>query len=183
MKHTRKKTFSTIALTFASMLPLASHAADGTVTFTGILSAQTCEIRGNGGGKDFTVKLPPISTTTLAKAGATAGRTPFNITLSNCAAASGIATFFESGPTTNAITGALKNSTALGSASNVEVALLNKDESKIKLGAPQALQGVPFVAAAKAGGATLEYMAQYSATGVSTAGPINTSTVYSIVYQ
>ncbi|PRE84487.1 fimbrial protein, partial [Burkholderia gladioli] len=57
-------------------------AADGTITFMGNVTAQTCTINGNGSGsKNFTVTLPTVSASSLATAGATAGATPFNIAL------------------------------------------------------------------------------------------------------
>ncbi|MCP2010643.1 fimbrial protein [Duganella violaceipulchra] len=172
------KIFATTALAIAAILPSVSHAADGTITFTGSLSAKTCKISGNGAGKDFTVTLPPVSTATLAKLGDKAGGTPFHITLSDCSDAGKAAVYFEPGLSTNWATGALKNS---GTAANVEVALLNKDMSPIKLG--QTAQGVLLADTAKGGTTTLEYIAQYTATGITAAGTINTSSMYTISYQ
>ncbi len=63
----------------------SAFAADGIIAFNGTITAQTCTINGNGmGSKDFTVTLPKVSASTLGTAGQTAGRTPFNISLSDC---------------------------------------------------------------------------------------------------
>ncbi|WP_323120875.1 fimbrial protein [Burkholderia alba] len=161
----------------------AAFAADGTITINGQVTSQTCTISGNGGGKDFTVTLPTVSASTLATAGAAAGRTPFNIALSKCTPNSGnVSTYFEPGATVDTTTGRLVN-TAPGGAANVQVGLLNSDNSSIQLGAAQASQNSKPVALS-GGAATLNYYAQYVATGgAATAGSVTTTTLYSIVYQ
>ncbi|QVN11965.1 fimbrial protein [Burkholderia sp. LAS2] len=178
-----KKALS-ILMASAGLLAAASsaHAADGTITITGEITAQTCTISGDGGGKDFTVTLPNVSTSALSVAGSTAGRKPFRIALSNCSPNSGNASvYFEPGTTVNAQTGQLFNAT--GDAKNVEVGLLNKDGSNIKLGAAQAQQNSQTVPIA-GGAATLDYFAQYVATGgAATAGKVGTSVMYSVSYQ
>lgn len=178
-----KKTFS-ILLATAGVVTAASsaQAADGTITITGEITAQTCTISGDGGGKDFTVTLPNVSTSALSVAGSTAGRKPFRIALSNCSPNSGNASvYFEPGTTVNTQTGQLFNTT--GTAKNVEVGLLNKDGSNIKLGAAQAQQNSQVVPVS-GGTATLDYYAQYIATGgASTSGTVGTSVMYSVSYQ
>src|SRR3546814_14660827 len=52
-------------------------ASDGTITFQGEITANTCDIDVNGSGAtNNTVTLPPISTDSLAAANAPAGRPP-----------------------------------------------------------------------------------------------------------
>lgn len=181
MKFTRSGVLAAV-IAVAAVVPAVSHAADGTITFTGQITSQTCTISGNGGGKNFTVTLPTVSTSALATAGTTAGRTPFNIALSNCTPNSGnVSTYFEPGATVDTTTGQLIN--ASGTATNVEVGLLNSDSSVITLGAAQASQNSKVVALAS-GAATLKYFAQYVATnGASTAGTVNTTVMYSIIYN
>lgn len=167
-----------------ALLGLASvgaHAADGTITFTGNLTAQTCTIAGNSSAANFTVALPTVSASSLAAAGATAGRTPFNIALTGCAQNSGnVHTFFEQGPTIDPTTGNLFVNT--GGATNVEIGLQNSDLSKIALNQPDAAQNSKSVAISS-GSATLNYYAQYVATGVATAGAANSSVMYTMSYQ
>lgn len=165
----------------AATLPTVSHAADGTININGNIGTQTCTINGNGtGGKDFTVKLPKVSTTALATGGSTAGRTPFKIGLTNCSPASGnVYTHFEPGTTVNSTTGQLLNAT--GTAKNVEVGLLNGDATNISVGKADENSAA---VALKNGAADLPYYAQYVATGGAAGqGSVNTSVMYSIMYQ
>ncbi|HEX3379203.1 MAG TPA: fimbrial protein [Paraburkholderia sp.] len=180
MKFTRSLAFAAIAT--AVGIPTASFAADGTITFNGTITPQTCTISGEGAGPNFTVTLPTVSTSALAIDGTPAGGTPFTIALTNCSPDSGTAqTYFEPGPTVDTATGRLRNAT--GTASNVEVGLLNDDYSLIHLGAAQTSQNSKS-AAISGGSALLKYIAQYVATGgAAGAGSVNTTTLYSIVYQ
>lgn len=171
------------AVTVVAALGLASigaHAADGTITFTGNVTAQTCTI--NGGTPDFTVALPTVTATTLGTAGATAGRTPFSISLTGCAETGGnVHTFFEQGPTVDSSTGNLVLDA--GGASNVEIQLLNQaDGSVIALNQADAQQNSTAVAIAS-GSATLNYNAQYVATGAATPGAANSSVMYTMSYE
>jgi len=168
-----------VAMSAASSL---ASAADGTITFNGNITSQTCTIKGNGGGKDFTVTLPTVSTATLSNEGKTAGRTPFVIDLSNCSAGSAnVHAFFESGPTTDNASGNLI--LADGGATEVQIRLLNGDDgSPIKAGFADASQNSKSVTI-NAGTAQLRYAAEYVATGTAGAGAANTSVLYSIAYQ
>ncbi|KVH40716.1 fimbrial protein [Burkholderia cepacia] len=172
---------ATLAVAAAAVLPTVSHAADGTITIKGNIGTQTCTIDGNGSGsKNFSVPLPKVSTAALSSGGSTAGRTPFYIGLSNCSPSTGkVYTHFEPGTTVNSTTGQLLN--ASGSAKNVEVGLLNGDHTNIGLGkADENSKPVDLVN----GAAKLPYYAQYVATGGSaTQGTVNTSVMYSIMYQ
>lgn len=174
------------AAAFAVMgaIPAVSHASDGTITFTGSVSSQTCTINGNGAGaKDFTVALPTVSSSSLSAAGQTAGQTPFSITLSKCATATGnVHTFFEAGPTTDLTTGNLIVASGTGAATKVQIGLLNSDFTPIKAGAADASQNSKSVAIADSG-ATLQYYARYIATGAATAGAANTTVMYTLAYQ
>lgn len=159
---------------------IGAHAADGTITFTGNVTAQTCTIAGNGGTSNFSVALPTVSASSLATAGATAGRTPFNIALSNCAQSGNVHTFFEQGPTIDTSTGNLLVNA--GGASNVEIQLQNSDFSTIALNQPDSTQGSKTVAISS-GAATLNYYAQYFATGAANAGAANSSVMYTMSYN
>jgi major type 1 subunit fimbrin (pilin) len=161
----------------------AAFAADGTITINGQVTSQTCTISGNGGSKDFTVTLPTVAASALATPGATAGRTPFNIALSKCTPNSGnVAVYFEPGATVDTTTGRLVNTAGTGGAGNVQIGLLNSDNSEIRLGGALATQNSKSVALS-GGAATLNYYAQYVATDKATSGNVTTSTLYSIVYQ
>jgi major type 1 subunit fimbrin (pilin) len=182
-----KKTILSAALVavmgVVAFAPQNAKASDGTITFNGKITAQTCTISGNGGGSSFLVQLPTVSTSSLTAAAEVAGATPFPIALSNCSPNSGnVSTYFEAGSTIDLVTGNLLNVT--GSAGNVEVGLLNaSDSSAISLGKAQASQNSQTVAISS-GAATLNYIAQYVATnGASTAGTVATTVTYSMSYQ
>ncbi len=192
MKHIRTKILAT-SLLLAAMSP-AAFASDGTITFTGLITGQTCSISGNGRpAGDFTVVLPNVSTSTLNTGGNTAGRAPFNIQLTGCTPNAGnVAVYFEPGANVDLATGRLKNSTVavpaagtnpgVKAAGNVQIGLLNSDMTNISVGAAVATQNPQRVALAS-GAATLQYYAQYVATGTATPGIITSSVTYSIVYS
>ncbi|WP_302058795.1 fimbrial protein [Paraburkholderia sp. CNPSo 3274] len=176
------KLLSILVATGAALMAQGAFAADGTIQFTGNITAQTCTINGNGSGSNnFTVALPTVSASTLATAGQTAGRTPFNIALSACTPDSGnVHTYFEAGPTVNAATGHLVLNA--GGATNVEIGLQNNNFTNIGLGAADASQN-SLPVAINNGSATLNYYAQYVATAAATAGAANSSVMYTIAYQ
>ena len=178
----KTKLISAVIFTGAATASQFAAAADGTITFNGTITAQTCTINGNGSGSsNFTITLPTVSSSTLATAGQTAGRTPFSIALTNCTPNSGnVRTYFESGPTTDLTTGNLILNA--GGATNVEIGLLNSDSTNIAAGAAEASQNSKPVAITS-GKATLNYYAQYVATGAATAGAANSSVMYTMAYQ
>ena len=179
-----KKTFISAAILASSAIVMApaAHAADGTITFAGNVSAQTCTVTG-GAGSDFTVTLPPVSAKTLETAGAVAGRTAFQLKLTGCAQDTGkVSTYFESGPTTNQATGNLILDKGDGNATNVEIGLLNNDTTAIKAGAAYGAQNEQYVSIA-GGAATLGYFAEYHSLGSATAGKAATRVSYTLAYQ
>lgn len=179
----KTKLISAAVLASAAIAPQFAFAADGTITFTGLVTAQTCTINGNGSASNnFTVALPTVPASALAVVGQPAGTSPFNIALTGCTPASGnVHTFFEPGPTVNTATGNLI--VAAGGAVNVEIRLKNGDASLIKLGAADASQNSKSVAIAADGTATLPYFAEYVGTGAVTAGAANSSVMYTLIYQ
>lgn len=181
---------STVAVAMGALMlsPLTARAADGTITFNGNITGQTCDINGNGtGGKDFTVTLPTVSKSTLASAGSWAGRTPFSIGLSNCSPATGnVSTYFEPGASVDLTTGQLAVDSGANAATNVELALLNSDTSQIHVGATTGgadSSGSESVALSS-GAATLNYYVQYVAyNGAATEGSVASRVNYTIVYN
>jgi major type 1 subunit fimbrin (pilin) len=109
-------------------------------------------------------------------------RTPFNIALTQCNPDSGTASvYFEPDGFVDSATGQLRN--VNGTATNIEIGLLNSNESKIQLGAESASQNSQSVPITS-GSATLTYYAQYVRQGgVPTVGSVRTATQYTIIYQ
>ncbi|CAB3875364.1 fimbrial protein [Achromobacter mucicolens] len=166
---------------FASTSQLA-FASDGTINFTGAISANTCTIDGNGtGSKNFNVLMPTVGVDSLTAAGQTAGTTPFTIRLTACTPGTGMVhTLFEPGANGNAATGNL--TIAAGGAANVEIRLLNGDATPISVTVADEAQNSKAVSLAN-GEATLHYQAQYFALGQAGAGNVNATAKYTIIYQ
>jgi major type 1 subunit fimbrin (pilin) len=177
--------FFSTAATAVSLLTIAplAHAADGTIEFTGMVTALTCEINGGGANNDFTVALPPVPQSSLSAIGSSAGRTPFAITLTNCSPDSGmVSTYFEPGATVDLQTNQLK--VDLGGAQNVELRLLNSDFSKVLAGAAKDSQNSTPVSI-DSGAATMNYYVEYAQYGVAgaTPGQANSRIQYTLTYQ
>ncbi|GGD68949.1 fimbrial protein [Caballeronia grimmiae] len=164
----------------------AAHAAGssngGVLTVNGQLTANTCDVSGEGQGRNFTVTLPTLSASEFSDAGSFGGATGFSIALSNCTPATGnVHTFWESGATTLANGHLLNN----GTATKVEVQLLDKNNGvkSIDVSKPDGSQNSQSVAIAS-GTANLNYAAQYiSPTGGAGVGTVTTSVTYSLAYQ
>ncbi|KAA6178720.1 type 1 fimbrial protein [Pseudomonas marginalis] len=157
-----------------------ASAADGLINFVGEITDQTCTING-GSGQNFTVTLPRVSSSALVNPGSWAGRTAFNVVLTNCNPLTGpVAVYFEPGAETDTTTGRLNIDGGTGTATNVQVGLLNSDATDIRVGSAQHNSKSSNLVA---GGATLNYYAQYYSLGSATAGGVRSRVNYTIVYQ
>ncbi|WP_104656246.1 fimbrial protein [Ralstonia insidiosa] len=171
------------AVVLPALVPVA-HASEGTVDFQGKLVAQTCTVRTVGTAGN-TVMLPTLSTSLLQTAGQTAGRTRFNISLTNCAgAAKSAAAFFEDRYWTDKTTGNLTYGTS-GPLANLQVQLIDTVTDKpIHIGDPDQYTSTTQIPIDASGNATLPYAAQYYAIGPTSPGKRTTLSVwYSINYQ
>lgn len=72
MKISKLSAVLALAVSTAAISSFSAQATDGTITFNGRVTDQTCTIS-TPGGKDFTVTLPTVSASTLAAQSATAG--------------------------------------------------------------------------------------------------------------
>lgn len=177
------------SIAMASILGLnAAQAADGTINFTGDVITSTCKV--DAGSTTASLALPKVATSQLATVGATNGRTGFKISVTDCATTgTGIPTqvgvAFESGPSVNPATGQLTAGAAAGAAKGVEIAILNDEQVKIKLGDPQATSNSKLATIGTDGKAVFNYSAEYIATATGadlTAGPLSASLTYSLTY-
>ena len=92
------RTLLAFAALTSTLAMSVAQANDGTINFTGELTAQTCTSTINGTANAATVALPRLSIASLATAGATAGATNFTIELSRCQGTiATAAAFFEAG--------------------------------------------------------------------------------------
>lgn len=168
-----------------ALMSNSAQAADGTIYIQGNLFLQTCTISVGGvvSPAIATVKLPTISSSLLNAPGKVAGRTNFQIELSNCTgnAATAVA-YFESGVDVESISGQLINR---GTASNVRLQLLGNygasGNQVIKVGNQEQLKEANRVAIT-AGKAVLPYAVEYRSIGIAGAGTVLSSVTYSIDY-
>lgn len=168
------------------LIPLGAHAADGTISITGVVTDSTCSINGNASGTpaDKSITLAPVPTGSLASTGAVAGTsnpTDLQLNLTGC---SGTATKaiarFENGTTVDQTNGYLSNT---GTAENVEVRLLNAQMEPINVTTGVNNDIATNAATITGGAAMLQYFVQYYATGPATAGTVSSSVQYSMEYQ
>jgi major type 1 subunit fimbrin (pilin) len=179
-------------------LPLTGQASDGTITFTGAVTASTCTLSINGGSNagTATVALPTVDRAALTATGAgtTAAGTFFSVGVSGCTgiadigsgtpvAPTSVAIYFEAGPNVDEATSGLINTVA---GSNVEVNLYNASGSTIV--GTQIQPGTPThqpAALTIASGGVQWFYAGYStvAAAAATAGAVSTSITYSLVYN
>lgn len=174
-----------IFMAVVSLLNITNtQAADGTITINGLVTDNTCTI--DTGDKNLTINLPTVSSQTLKNAGDVAGRTPFQINLTNCASAGKVATYFEPGATVDFNTGRLLNQATSGGATNVNIQLLGSNNAVIPVlatGTNTAQTNSQWVNVSAGGDADLNYYAEYYATGASTAGTVTSQVKYTIIYQ
>lgn len=170
-------------------------ASDGTITFIGAVTGNSCSVQVNGVGSDGTVALPVVDTTALddsSPARNTAAGTFFEITLNSCIAShadlSGapptrVALYFEAGPNVDQSTHGLINA----GTSNVEVKLYQASESHVvgsQIAPGTSGAGQPDSQAVTAASTQYFYAGYWLARGVkATAGTVNTSVTYSLIYN
>ncbi|MEE7533822.1 type 1 fimbrial protein [Klebsiella huaxiensis] len=165
-------------------LSAAQAASTGTITFNGLLTANTCDVSVDGKGPDATVILPTVGTNVLDVAGKTTGRTGFNMALTDCEGSLKTAsTFFQAGASVDPVTGRLKNMT--GTAKNVDLQLRDGSSSSqavINAGNSSQVLNTTYVDISS-GSAVLPYMVEYYAKGATEAGTVVSSVVYNLQYK
>lgn len=177
-----------LATTFGAMamVPTPAKAVDGVITVTGSVVAQTCTVDGNAFGTSdaVSVKLPLVLAPVLSTSGNVANKTGFSLVVANCDSSLSTVQAFFSGSNINP-DGNLKNATGAGNASNVEVQLLNANSVVMPLnnGTANGQNSlVTNLTGTSTKGATLNFFAQYYATGAATAGAVNTSVQFTMNY-
>ncbi|WP_265420930.1 fimbrial protein [Aeromonas salmonicida] len=151
-------------------------AADGQISFTGSIDANTCMV--NSGTNDFAVNLGAVPASALSNIGDIAGNQAFDMALTGCAGgATKVAAKFES--LDLGANGFLKLNSA-STASEVVIGIWDQS------GAHQPINGVvpasSYVDIAS-GSATLSYVAAYKATGEAQVGSANSQVAYTLSYQ
>jgi major type 1 subunit fimbrin (pilin) len=171
-----------LVLAAASLACADSHAQNAQVNFTGNLRASTCEVSVNNSGTgDGTITLPDISARVLATPGARGGRTSWRVqvgTASNPCLTPSVQLGFRNSGNVNAA-GRLRNT---GAAGNVDVVLINADNNNVDINlatnANSQVRAIPPVP----GYVSLNYAADYYATGQAGVGSVATSVQYDLIY-
>ena len=180
MKKTLLSAVMIASFGIAALASQAARAVDGTITFTGKVVANSCTFKVNGGGSSNTVVLPVVFTSALTAAGNVAGNTTFTISATGCDTLLTSVQAYFNGANVDGTTGNLKNT---GTATNVQVQLLNGTTTVMPLNAANATAQNSPVGTLSGGAATMSYSAQYIAVGgAATAGLVNTSVAYTINY-
>lgn len=178
-----------LIVSLATVFGFAGHAqaaATGTVTFNGLLTANTCDVTVDGQAADATITLPTVGIAQLSAPTNTAGETGFVMALENCTGGTltTASAFFEAGPAVDLTTGRLKN-TSSGGANNVSLQLLDGSSSSrsvINVGNSDQTINTAYVTIS-GGSAVLPYSVRYYAEGTTTPGVVTSNVVYSIQYQ
>ncbi|MDI9648667.1 fimbrial protein [Burkholderia cenocepacia] len=192
---TRTQVLSTLLAVAGLGLASAANAADGTITFTGNVTAATCKIDGLAAGatSNKSVPMPTVSSGALNAAGAVAGRTAFGFKLTGCAVDSEtskgnptkVQVAFENATnvTTDGKLSLDKGTADAPAAGNVVLQVLNDQQQPIKVGANATDQNSQIVTIGADGSAQMNFFAEYLATGAATGGSANSKVQYSLIYQ
>lgn len=182
-----------LPLLFAAQAPQA-QAADGTISFTGNVSASTCNVAiagvGTNSNSTVSVVLPTVNTAALATAGAVAGSTPFTISVSACNGSATSFTTLFTPITGDAVGGKLINKTTTGGATNVTLEILSSPATgtptTVNLNAATASLQQPNGTATTTitnSAGTQNYKVQYNATGAAGPGAVTASLPFTISYN
>jgi major type 1 subunit fimbrin (pilin) len=152
----------------------AVSAPGGTINITGKVLGATCTVAVNGGA---TVLLPTVMKTDLATAGATAGATNFNISLTGCDTNTTSATMVFSGTNIDTTTGYLNNTVTGGSTAKIQL-LQGTAQINTSTGA-----NAPVIPVNASGVGSTALTAQYIASGAAaTAGLVSSTVNFTLTY-
>ena len=173
--------FLSLSLLVFMAKPYAIFAAEQTtINIKAEFYGPTCEIAVNGDNSEGTVVMPDVSVQQLQQPGNNAGKTPFNIVMSNCNDSFNRASvYFESGANVDAGSGRLFST---GTASNIMVEIIDATtDRKINLG--NILQIEENLSLENQLTMTFPFYAQYYATDAVTAGSIEAEVAFFVNYQ
>lgn len=183
---------TTLVAALAALSCGAAQAADGTITFNGLVTNSACtaiaSITGTvGTPASATLTLPNVTASSLnAAAGTLAGVTPFSIDLTGCIATATLGNVRALFTTSSEVNGAIANTAAAPSAANVAIAILQPNgttQIDVNGGTARDPGAVLPVITGTPGPVTLNYKAAYKSlsTGV-TAGNVTGVADYVISY-
>ena len=154
-------------------------ADSGTITFNGLVVADTCTTTLTGGASATAVTLPTVQTTALAAANNIAGYTPFSLSVTSCdatAATRGIHYTLTPSAYDASNNSLLANT---GTATNVGVEILEGATPIAFVGAAHQTPNVTLTS----GAGSVSLAARYQATGAATAGTVTSALNWTLVYN
>ncbi|GLQ95818.1 fimbrial protein [Dyella mobilis] len=168
----------------------SAMAADGTITFNGQISAVTCTVHGDtpgGTSGNFTVTLPTVASSAFGAVAAVAGSTGYNIIVggtgdTGCTDGTNVSVHYEStSPRVDLTTGNLQLDPGTGVATGVQIQILD-GATRAAINLATAPDSSSVTVASNT--ATIPFFAQYISTAAAvTAGPANSSVLYTIAYN
>lgn len=165
-----------LPITIAATIGVISNAnaADGTISFTGAISDQTCIVE--SGSTNLTVEMGTISDSAFSAAGDTAGASRFDISLESCPSFTSVAARFD-GVADSDNPDLLALTDTGSAATGVAIQISNTDGTAIGIGNESTQFPID------AGSATLNFIAKYQATAATvTAGDANSTAQFTITY-
>ncbi|WP_353149883.1 fimbrial protein [Pollutimonas bauzanensis] len=176
------KTTTWLLAIAASAVTFQASASDNTITFYGQVANQTCNVSVNGSGS-ASILLPTVSAAELSSATDVAGRTAFEITVTDCAdlTSTGVSTVLVGNNVT--LDGYLGNSdTSADKATNVVLEVLENDEST-PIDFNQVFYGTKdLISDPSQTSGSSKYFVQYRSTGGTTVGKVRASLQYAVSY-
>lgn len=166
-----------IAASIIAFLSTAAFADDGKINFIGAITDDACTVV-NDMSSPLTVTLGNVSSKAFKAAGSTASPTEFTIALKDCPAAMTSAKVKFDGTADSNVNTILALTQESGVATNVGIQLT--DNNNIVVPLHTASSSYPLTA----GDNNLNFVARYYATAATvTAGPANSSSNFTIVYN
>lgn len=153
----------------------------GVINITGKVTETSCVLDSSATNLD--VKLPSVERSLLAAAQSSTGRTGFTMKVTSCADGMKVSAAFVPDSNVDAY-GNLKNA-ALGGASNVQVQLLDQNQTAININTDNATSQLSrAVTVSGTNPVTLQYYAQYySQAGSASAGDVAAMANYQLTYE
>lgn len=173
----------------------SSTFATGTITFSGLLVGSTCATTVSASNVTAsaspTITLPTLTNTIFTSAGTVAGKTPFTIHLegADCSITDSVTTttkfatpYFVNDTSKINDQGRVTNVT--GTATNVDIQILNNTSTPINLATDETTQIKSTSTGTEANKTNFLYYAQYYSTAASVAaGTVGGSVTYNLIYK
>lgn len=166
-----------VAALVTGVLSASAFADDGKINFVGAITDDACTVVNNM-SNPLTVTLGTVSSAAFTAAGSTAAPTKFTIALTGCPATMTSAKVKFDGTADTNVNTILQLTQETGVATNVGIQLMDKANVVVPLYTASSAYALA------AGANNLDFTARYYATAAAvTAGPANSTSNFTIVYN